>query len=436
MNSQIIYSGKNNSENMYRLIKTIFPICRSITGDGVRETLKIIQKDIPISIHEVDTGTKVFDWEVPMEWNIRDAYIKDSNGKRVVDFRKSNLHVVNYSIPVKKKLSLTELKKNIHTLPQEPDLIPYRTSYYKKEWGFCMKHSDFLELKDETYEVVIDSTLSKGSLTYGEYLVKGNTQEEILISTHICHPSLCNDNLSGIAVSTYLAQEVAKIKNRRYTYRFLFVPGTIGSLTWLSTHKSIIKKVKYALVLTGLGDPGSLTYKKTRSGNSEIDYIFERVFSRVPRSSIVDFSPFGYDERQYSSPGINIPTGTLMRSPHGTYKEYHTSGDNLTFIRKSSLANSLDILLQAIQQLENNVVYTNLYPHGEPQLGKRNLYDAMAEQPEDKKLIQMATLWILNYSDSNYSLATISQKSQIDIGLLKKVAEILEKSNVIKKTYE
>ena len=254
-------------QEMHRFITDLFPICRSITGDGVRETLHLIGKHIPVEIHEIPSGTKVFDWAVPNEWNIRDAYIKNIKGERVVDFKNSNLHVVSYSLPIHTKMTLEELKPHLHTLPEFPDWIPYRTSYYKESWGFCLSHQQFMELKDEEYEVCIDSTLEEGHLTYGECYLRGETTQEILISCHVCHPSLCNDNLSGIALSTFLAKALG-LKSLRYSYRFLFIPGTIGSITWLALHESQISNIKSGMVVTGVGDPGAVTYKKSRQGNA------------------------------------------------------------------------------------------------------------------------------------------------------------------------
>ena len=257
-------------EEMHRWMAELFPICRSITGNGVRETLRLIQKRIPLTINEVPSGMKVFDWTVPLEWNIQDAYIKNLRGERLVDFRKSNLHVVSYSRPVRQRLALAELKQHLFTIPDRPDWIPYRTSYYKESWGFCLSHNQFNQLQDEEYDVCIDASLTEGHLTYGEYCLPGQMQDEVLISAHVCHPSLCNDNLSGIAVATFLAEWLAS-QPRHYSYRFLFIPGTIGSITWLSQHQQQVSRIKHGLVLTGVGDAGFCTYKKSRRGDAEID---------------------------------------------------------------------------------------------------------------------------------------------------------------------
>lgn len=435
-NKSFTYQQKSDiaGKKMYDLIEKLYPICRSITGDGVRLTVQILRKHIPLTIVEIASGTTVFDWVIPLEWNIRDAYVKDSKGKRVIDFKKSNLHVINYSIPIKTRMNLSRLKSHIYTLPDKPDVIPYKTSYYQKDWGFCMTHNDFLKLKEGQYEVFIDSTLEKGSLTYGEYVIKGETKEEVLISTHICHPSLANDNLSGIAISTFLAK-IISARKPHYTYRFLFIPGTIGSITWLSQNSSRLKNIKSGLVLTGLGDGGPLTYKRSRRGKTEIDSIAEQVLKeKDSKYQIIDFVPYGYDERQYCSPGFNLPVGTLMRKPYGKYKEYHTSADNLQFIKKDSLVGSLNILLEIISVLEDNQRYINLSPKGEPFLGKYGLYQAMNIQGKKKQQFQLALLWVLNFSDGEHSLMYIARRSGLSLDLIQQSASILTKHKLIKKS--
>jgi aminopeptidase-like protein len=419
-------------KKMYGLIEKLYPVCRSITGNGVRDTLKIIGTEIPITVTEVKSGTQVFDWVVPMEWNIEDAYIKNSKGEKLVDFKNNNLHVVNYSIPVRKTVSLKELKEHLFSLPDHPDWIPYRTTYYDEAWGFCLSHSQLLDLKDEQYEVVIDSSLEKGSLIYGELLIKGALTDEVLISTHICHPSMCNDNLSGIAVAACLAEYLSQTKNR-YSYRFLFIPGTIGSITWLALNEKKTGKIKHGLVLTGLGDSGSITYKKSRRGNAEIDRVTEYVLKNSGDNySIIDFYPFGYDERQYCSPGFNLPVGTFMRSPHGKYPEYHTSADNLKFVKSEKLNDSLQKIKSVIEILEGNKTFFSLNPKCEPQLGKRGIYKAMNAVGEDKAKLQMAILWILNLSDGSNSLLDIAEKSSCGFGLIKDASTILLKNKLLK----
>jgi aminopeptidase-like protein len=419
-------------KNIYDLIERMYPICRSITGSGVRDTLKIIRTEIPVKVKEIESDTKVFDWVIPKEWNIKDAYIENSKGKRIIEFKNNNLHVINYSVPVKKTVSLKELKEHLFSLPNHPDWIPYRTTYYDEEWGFCLSHNQLLALKDEKYEVVIDCSLEKGHLTYGELLIKGMIRDEVLISTHICHPSMCNDNLSGIAVAAFLAKYLSQTENR-YSYRFLFIPGTIGSITWLALNEKKTKKIKHGLVLTGLGDSGSITYKKSRQGNAEIDRVTEYVLKRSGEHySIIDFYPFGYDERQYCSPGFNLPMGTFMRSTHGNYPEYHTSADNLKFIKPDKLNDSLQKIKSVIEILEGNKTFINLNPKCEPQLGKRGIYKAMNEVGEDKAKLQMAILWVLNLSDGSNSLLDIAKKSTFEFELIRNASTILLKNNLLK----
>ncbi len=417
-------------QEIHQLMVRFYPICRSITGNGVRETLNIIKEYIPLQVHEVSTNTKVFDWTVPKEWNIRDAYIKDSKGRRVVDFRKSNLHVMSYSVPVKKKLFLSELEGHLYTLPDHPDWIPYRTSYYKEDWGFCLSRNQFLSLKDEEYEVCIDSSLEEGHLTYGEYFIQGTTDDEFLISCHICHPSLCNDNLSGIALATYLARAIESLPPR-YSYRFLFVPGTIGSITWLALNEEKLLGIKHGLVAACVGDSGKVTYKKSRQGDAEIDKAVTHVLSESGDDyEIIDFVPYGYDERQYCSPGINLSVGCLMRTPNGRYPEYHTSADDLDFVRPASLVDSLKKYLAVVDIIESNRNYVSQNPKCEPQLGKRGLYGAIGGQQSATG--QLAMLWVLNLSDGHHSLLDISTRSKIAYDIIRNAAEILVKADLLK----
>ncbi len=431
----IIKDIKNKGSEMYDLISELYPFCRSITGDGVRQTLGSVQKHIPLKIHEVPTGTKAFDWEVPREWNIRDAWIKNSKGEKIVDFNKSNLHVLNYSVPVNKKVNLEELKKHVFTLPDKPDLIPYRTSYYQENWGFCMSHNQLKTLKEDNYEVFIDSDLSNGNMTYGEYFIKGRRNDEVLISTHVCHPSLCNDNLSGIALSVFLSKILGS-QELKYSYRFLFVPGTIGSIVWLSKNEDNVHRIKHGLVATLLGDDSDFTYKRSRRGNADIDLAVEHYlqYSGKPHK-IIDFIPYGYDERQYCSPGFNLPVGCLTRKPHGEFPEYHTSADNLDFVKPEKLAESLEVYLEIIYILENNLTYTNLNPKCEPLLGKRGLYDRIGGSNETQ-ILQMAALWILNMSDGSNSLLDIAMKSGISFRIIKKSADALIGCDLLKENPE
>jgi aminopeptidase-like protein len=338
---QRVVDGADAGPAMREMIAALYPICRSITGEGFRETLRGIRRYLPLEIHEVPSGTPVFDWTVPREWNIRDAYIAAPDGTRVVDFKRSNLHVMSYSVPVKARMRLEELRKHLHTLPDRPEWIPYRTSYYKKNWGFCLSHRQLKELVDTEYEVCIDSSLEPGHLTYGECFLPGQSNEEALISTHGCHPSLCNDNLSGIAVATFLALALQSMPHR-LSYRFLFIPGTIGSITWLAKNRDRIDSIHHGLVLTGVGDAGGITYKRSRRGDTLIDRAMDHVLRHQQESyKIIDFFPYGYDERQYCSPGFNLPVGCLMRTPHSEYPEYHTSADNLEFVHDEAMCSRM-----------------------------------------------------------------------------------------------
>jgi aminopeptidase-like protein len=409
---------------MHQFISDLFPICRSITGNGVRQTLDMVKKFIPLEISEIPSGTKVFDWEVPKEWNISDAYIKDSSGHKIVDFTKSNLHVLNYSIPIHKHVSLQELKEHLFTLPDHPGWIPYRTSYFKEDWGFCMAHKQFQKLKDDLYEVHIDASLKAGHLTFGECYIQGETSDEVLISTHICHPSLANDNLSGISLATFLAKELRR-KKLRYSYRFLFVPGTIGAITWLSINEFKTKHIKHGLVAVLLGNNGHFIYKKSRLGNAVIDQVVETILKdKGDDHEIISFSPYGYDERQFCSPGFNLPVGSLTRARHDQYPEYHTSADNLEYVKAESLEGSLRLYQDIINMLEANHRYINTNPKCEPQLGKRGLYNLVGGGREGKDF-QLALLWVLNLSDGAHTLMEISQQSGVRFETIRRAAESL-----------
>ncbi|WP_228055560.1 DUF4910 domain-containing protein [Lusitaniella coriacea] len=417
-------------QEMYQLVERLYPLCRSITGDGVRETLKTLKNSIPLNICEVPSGTAVFDWTIPKEWNIRSAWIKNDRGEKVVDFQDCNLHVLSYSIPIHCKLSLTELKQHLYTIPSHPDWIPYRTSYYKENWGFCLSHEQYTQLQEGEYEVYIDSSLEDGSLTYGEYYLPGETKDEILISCHICHPSLCNDNLSGITIASFLAKSL-KEQSRRYSYRFLFVPGTIGAIAWLALNESKVSQIKHGLVLTCLGDSGSFTYKKSRRGNAEIDRAVEYVLQQSGQAhEIVEFSPYGYDERQYCSPGFNLAVGCFMRSPHGTFPEYHTSADNLDFITPEQLGDSWIQCRSILQVLEGNRRYINQNPKCEPQLGKRGLYEPIGGHLADETY-RMAMLWVLNLSDGTHSLLQIARRSRMPFDAIARAVELLSEKGLL-----
>ena len=417
------FDAHQSGTAMVELIRALFPICRSITGEGMRESLRLVAQTVPLEVREVPTGTQVFDWIVPNEWNIRDAYIKNSRGERVVDFRKNNLHVMNYSVPVHCTMSLEQLRPHLFSLPETPDWIPYRTSYYREAWGFCLTHRQLEQMENGQYEVCVDSTLAPGRLSYGEFRIQGGGNEEVLISCHACHPSLCNDNLSGMAVAAFLAKKLDGVA-LRYSYRFLWIPGTIGSITWLAGNESMLSRIKHGLVLSCVGDPGSFTYKRSRRGDAEVDRVVEMVLRQSGQPyTVADFTPQGYDERQYCSPGINLPVGCFMRTPNGRFPQYHTSADDLSLVTADALAGSLALLLEIIQALEKNRTYINLHPKGEPQLGRRGLYRAMGGTNQNG--LEAAILWVLNFSDGSHSLLDIAVKSGMNFRQLREATDLL-----------
>lgn len=418
-------------ERIYALVRELYPICRSITGNGVRQSLALLGQHIPIDVTEVPTGTRVFDWSVPREWNITDAYIENAAGERVVDFRASNLHVLNYSAPVCKVLPLEELKAHIYTLPGQPDLVPYRTSYYEERWGFCMSQRALDALPQGNYKAVVESTLADGSLTYGECVLPGESEDEVLFSAHICHPSLANDNCSGLAVLTMLAAELAQ-RPRRYTYRFIFAPGTIGAITWLARNEHRVDRIKHGLVVSCLGDGGGPMYKRSRRGDAMIDRALVHVVQHSsPAARIREFVPYGYDERQYCSPGFNLPVGLLQRSEYGTFPEYHTSADNLHFVAPEHLESSFSMLRAAVEILENDRTMINTQPKCEPALGARGLYATVGG---DKNSAQssMAMFWVLNFSDGDHSLLEIAERSGLPFSAVLRAAERLEAASLLR----
>ncbi|MDF7799391.1 DUF4910 domain-containing protein [Pontiellaceae bacterium B1224] len=415
---------------MKRLIERLYPICRSITGNGVRETLGILREHIPLEIHEVPTGTPVFDWKVPDEWNIREGWIKNPAGEKIVDFKTLNLHVLNYSEPVHKTVSLDELKKHLFTLPDQPDWVPYRTSYHNRNWGFCMADRQFQTLEEGDYEVFIDSDLEPGALTYGEVLIPGRSEKEVLLVTHVCHPSLCNDNLSGIAIAAKLIQQLAE-RDLKYSYRILFLPATIGAITWLSRNQEKLGRIQLGLVLCLLGDAGPLRYKKSRQGNSQIDRVMQRVLKASGQAfQSLEFSPYGYDERQFCSPAFNLPIGRLSRAVHGEFPEYHSSADNLDFVKEDALEASLAVMERFVDAVERADVYINLKPECEPQLGRRGLFKAIGGQSETKDF-QMALLWVLNQSDGFHSLEDITEASGLEMESLRTAVTELLKTDLL-----
>jgi aminopeptidase-like protein len=419
--------------DLHGLVRELFPINRSLTGDGVRETLRIVSRNIPVVVREVQSGTKVLDWEVPREWNIRRAAIKSLDGEAIVDFATSNLHVVGYSKPVRGEITRTELARHVHTLPDQPDLIPYRTGYYADDWGFCIQHRLWETMQDDFYHVEIDSDLREGNLTYGEFFVPGESDDEVLISCHVCHPSLANDNLSGIAVATALAMNRDK-RRGRLGYRFLYLPATIGAITWLAKNEQHLGNIKHGLVLTCLGDDSGFHYKKSRKG-ATIDRAVAHVLQHCGVGyTILPFNPYGYDERQFCSPGYDLPVGCLMRGVHGTFAEYHTSADNVDFVTPRCLDQSYGVLEELLDVLDGDLVYRRIDGRGEPQLGRRGLYRAIAGQREAGGPTQMDLLWLLNLADGHHSLLDIALQAEVPFARVQAAAKLALEAELISQT--
>lgn len=418
-------------DDIFAIAADIYPICRSITGEGVRETLRRLERHIPIRTYEVASGEAAFDWSVPLEWTIRDAFIRNaSTGERVLDFRRCNLHVMSYSTPVHGYFSLKDLREHIFTLPGQPDLIPYRTSYYRSGWGFCMAHNELSKLPECVYEVMIDSSLENGSLTYGEHVHSGETEEEILLWTHICHPSMANDNCSGLALLTHLAARLSDIRTR-YTYRFVFAPGTIGAIIWLARNEHLLSRIAGGLVVSCVGDGGGPTYKQSRRGDTGIDRTMAHVLRHAsPSAGILAFSPYGGDERQFCSPGFDLPVGSFHGGPLAGYPQYHTSGDDLELIRPEHLASSYRAITAAIDVLENDAVMLNLSPKCEPQLGRRGLRPPSGGREDDDPR-GMALLWVLNFSDGRHSLLDIAERANLPFAFIKEAANALKEKGLI-----
>lgn len=416
--------AETEAKGLWPLMQAMYPICRSITGNGVRRTFDLIQELIPLERTEVPSGTAIFDWEIPNEWNIHDAYIADQRGHRIVDFNANNLHVVSYSMPVRCTMTREELEAHLYSLPDRPDWIPYRTSYYREHWGFCLSHRDRERLGAGPFEVVMDTTLAPGGLTYAECLVPGITEAEALVYTHTCHPSLANDNLTGIAVAVALARALLD-ERPRLTWRFIFGPGTIGSLAWLSRNEQRLERVRAGLTVGLLGDSGALTYKRSRRGDCVTDRVARYVLRRFASAArIVEFEPYGYDERQFCSPGFDLPVGRLTRSSNGQYPEYHTSADNLNFLQPACLAESIRLLANMIAVIDENRRLRNLSPKGEPRLGKRGLYGSIGGTAPGT--LEHALLWMLNLSDGRHDLLSIAERSGLDFDVLLRAGAVLE----------
>lgn len=411
----------------------LWPINRSLSGNGNRESFRILSELVDLDIREIPSGTKCFDWEIPAEWNAKEAWIKNSKGEKIVDFNRNNLHLLGYSEPVKGSFSYDELKEHIYTLSEQPDVVPYVTSYYKRRWGFCMSHDSFVELdKNETYKVFIDSSLDeKGSMTIGEAVIEGSSEKEILFSTYVCHPSMANNELSGPLVTAFLYNRIKKIKNPKYTYRFVFVPETIGSIYYLSEKGEHFRKnLEGGFILTCIGDDGAFTYKKSRKGDALPDKVAKMILEQTEQKfNLMDFFPSGSDERQYCSPGFDLPIGVMMRTMYGTYPEYHTSADDKNFISFEAMEESVEKLYQFVEILELNQVYWNTLPYCEPQLGKRGLFPTLGTKNPGEFIKTM--MWILNLSDGFHDLISISEKSGLPFSQLIPVLKKLKENGIL-----
>jgi aminopeptidase-like protein len=422
--------GGSLGAEMHALVRELYPICRSITGEGVRRSLRLLQRVAPIELREVPTGTRVFDWEVPREWNLRAARLTAPDGEVIADADRLNLHVLNYSAPFRGKVSLEELQRHLHSLPDQPALVPYRTSYYREDWGFCLAHERRVRLRPGEYDVLVDTTLAAGSLTYGELVVPGTSSDEVLFSTHCCHPSLANDNAAGLALAATLARILAGLP-LRHGCRFLFVPGTIGAITWLALNEERARRVAHGLVLACPGDAGRLTYKRSRRGSADVDRAAAHVLAHSGEPHEVrDFTPYGYDERQYCSPGFDLPVGSLTRTPHGEYPEYHTSGDAPDLVKPDRLADTLRRCLEILEVVEANEAYVNLSPRCEPQLGRRGLYGSTGGGSH-AVASQLALLWVLNLSDGRHTLLDVAERARLPFPEVRVAAEALVRAGLL-----
>ena len=413
---------------MIELMRELFPLARSLTGDGVRQTLAVLGRDLSLEIVETPSGTPVFDWTVPREWTIRAAWIEGPDGKRVVDFADSSLHVLGYSSPVDATVTLEELRQHVFTHPDDPDLVPYRTSYWNEQWGFCMSRRQLDSLVAREYRVLVDSTLKDGSLTSGEVRVQGSSEDEFLLSTYVCHPSLANDNLSGVAVLWALVK-VLSTQNLTYTYRLLWSPGTLGPLTWLARNQATLDRVHHGLAISCVGDPGPLRYKRSRRGNRLVDRAAAVVLRGIPDSVVKDWEPGGGDERQFCSPGFDLPVGAFSRTPHGLFPEYHSSADNLDLISPSALAGSMRTALEIIDLIETNATYRSLSPFGEPQLGKRGLYQSVPDGTNP----ETALLWVLSLADGDHDLLAVAERSGLPFSAIREAATTLERHELLER---
>jgi aminopeptidase-like protein len=412
------------------LAHRLFPIRRSLTGPGVRDTLAVIAEHLPLRVHEVPTGTPVLDWTVPREWTLRDAWVEDLGGRRVIDLADHPLHVLGYSTPIDAVVEREELLAHLHGLPDHPDWIPYRTSFYREAWGFCAAQRVIDGLTEPRYRVRIDADLRDGSLTYGEVVLPGAVTDEVLLTTLVCHPGMANDNVSGMVVLTAVGAWLASAP-RRLSYRLLFLPGTLGSITWLARHADALPPIRHGLTIAGIGDRGAHTWKRTEAEDAPIDRAVALAMRDAGASfELLPFSPWGYDERQFNSPGFRLPVGLLMRTPHGRYAEYHTSADDLSFIDPGRLAESIELVRSIVGILERDRVVHSLAPMGEPQLGRRGLY-APVGGGTGRAPDQLSMLWVLNQADGRRSLVDIAMRSGLPFAAIADAADTLAAAGLL-----
>ena len=395
-------------EELHDLIRELYPIPRSLTGDGVRETLAVLGRDLPLDVVETPSGTEVFDWVVPREWNVRDAWIEAPDGRCLARFEDSSLNLLGYSVPVDLEVTRDELLEHVFTDPRNPDRVPYRTSYWAERWGFCMTQREVDSLPDGEYRAFVDSTLADGSLTYGEVRLDGSSPRTVLLTTTVCHPALANDNLSGIVLTAALARALGT-QRLQHSYRLVWSPGTIGPLCWLHHNRELVGEIAHGLAISCVGDRGGITYKRSRRGDTGTDRAAEVVLRYQPDATLLDWSPYGGDERQFCSPGFDLPFGAFSRSPADAFAEYHSSDDDLSVVTPEALSDSYRTLLAIIDVFERNATYVNSSPYGEPQLGRRGLYRSVGGGTSQ----ETAYLWLLSLSDGSTSLADIALRSGI-----------------------
>ena len=420
-----------NGDDMYQLCHELFPICRSITGKGFRDSLDILKRYMPdLKIVDIPSGTACFDWNVPLEWNINDAYVIDPDGNKVIDFKKSNLHVVGYSVPVDKVIDLEELQNHLYSLPDQPNAIPYVTSYYKERWGFCVTENQRKELKDGSYRVVVDSALEKGNLTYGELILPGASHEEVFLSSYLCHPSMANNELSGPVVTTFIAKWLIGLNKRKYTYRIIFIPETIGSIAYLSKNLEVMKNnIVAGFNVTCIGDERTYSYLPSRNGNTLADKVIRHVLKHIyPDYVSYSYLDRGSDERQYCSPGVDLPVCSVMRTKYGCYPEYHTSLDDLNLVTANGLFGGFNVLRRAIECLENNPVIRSSVLC-EPQLGKRGLYPTLSSKGSGDAVRNMMNL--LSYSDGASTVLDVAETINVPVWELYEVVSKLKDENIL-----